>query len=289
MALRVSNPKLFFQFLVTLVTLSSATKFVSGNFYQLVDIIWGGQNVQYQDGGDVLALSMDTISGSGFVSKHEYLFGRITMQMKLVSGNSAGTVTTFYLASSGVSHDEVDFEFLGNQSGNPYVLHTNIFAQGKGDREMQFNLWFDPTADFHNYTLIWNPLNLIFLVDDVPLRVFRNRLEDGVGFPHDQPMRVYCSLWDAEEWATEGGRVKTDWTLVPFTAYYKGFDTDACYPAYDYSKCQWSSAWSPWYNQELDNGQIWNLKWVNDNLKIYDYCEDTKRFPDGLPKECTLP
>ncbi|KAJ3698461.1 hypothetical protein LUZ61_002166 [Rhynchospora tenuis] len=288
MALRPSNPKLLFQFLVILITLSSATKFVSGNFYQQAYTIWGGQNVQYQNGGEVLALSMDTNSGSAFVSIHEYLFGRITMQIKLVSGNSAGTVTTFYLASSGESHDEVDFEFLGNQSGNPYILHTNIFAQGKGDREQQFYLWFDPTADFHNYTLIWNPRNLIFLVDDVPIRVFRNHKGEGVGFPHDQPMRVYCSLWDAENWATQGGRVKTDWSLVPFTAYYKGFDPDACYPAYDYYKCQWSSAWTPWYDQELDDGQKGNLKWVNDNMMVYNYCNDTRRFPDGLPKECTL-
>ncbi|KAL1372006.1 hypothetical protein HN51_002179 [Arachis hypogaea] len=262
----------------------------AGNLDQEFDITWGDGRAKMLNNGELLTLSLDKASGSGFQSKNEYLFGKIDMQLKLVPGNSAGTVTAYYLSSKGTTWDEIDYEFLGNLSGDPYILHTNVFSQGKGNREQQFYLWFDPTADFHTYSITWNPQRIIFSVDGTPIREFKNSESMGVPFPKSQPMRIYSSLWNADDWATRGGLVKTDWTKAPFTASYRNFNADACIWSNGASSCGSgsgsSSTSSSWLSQELDTTAQERLRWVQKNYMIYNYCTDAKRFPQGFPPEC---
>ena len=61
-------------------------------------------------------------------------------------------------------------------------------------------------------------------MDGTPIREFKNLETKGVPFPKNQPMRIYSSLWNAEDWATRGGLVKTDWSKAPFTASYRNFN-----------------------------------------------------------------
>ncbi|CAF2030419.1 unnamed protein product [Brassica napus] len=257
----------------------------TGSFHKDVKIHWGdGRGKIHDNEGKLLSLSLDKSSGSGFQSNDEFLYGKAEVQMKLVPGNSAGTVTTFYLKSPGTTWDEIDFEFLGNISGHPYTLHTNVYTKGSGDKEQQFHLWFDPTREFHTYCITWNPERIIFTVDNVPIREFKNSESIGIPFPKIQPMRLYASLWEAEHWATRGGLEKTDWSKAPFTAFYRNYDVEGCVWANGKSSC---AANSPWYTQKLDQRGMNRVKWAQRNYMVYNYCTDKKRFPKGVPAVCT--
>ncbi|KAL7211730.1 hypothetical protein ACSBR2_014567 [Camellia fascicularis] len=262
-----------------------------GNLEREFNITWGNGRAKVHNNGGLLTLSLDKNSGSGFQSKKEYLFGKIEMQIKLIAGNSAGTVTTYYLSSEGPTHDEIDFEFLGNSSGDPYTLHTNVYCQGKGNREQQFFLWFDPTTDFHTYSILWNPHRIVFSVDGTPIREFKNMESKGIPFPKDQPMRVYSSLWNADDWATKGGLVKTDWKKAPFTASYRNYKADACIWSEGASSCNSKSPTSNsidylWMSEKLNSTSLERMKWVQKNHMVYNYCIDKMRFPEGLAPEC---
>ncbi|KAK3121364.1 hypothetical protein QOZ80_8BG0651680 [Eleusine coracana subsp. coracana] len=265
--------------------------YVAGNIANEIDMMWGNSKVVTDsDGQEAIALTLDRYTGSSMRSKNMYRFCRIDIDIKLVPGNSAGTVTTFYMISEGSwqTHDEIDLEFLGNSSGQPYTLHTNMYAKGKGGREKQYRLWFDPTTDYHTYTIIWNRDWTLILVDNKVIRQMKNKRMYGIEYPYFQQMRVYASLWNADDWATQGGRVKTDWSNAPFIAYFRNYRAISCASSYQTSSLCGEGSTNPmgWLNQELDTTRKQQLKEVDDNDKIYDYCTDTKRFKNGFPHEC---
>lgn len=130
-----------------------------------------------------------------------------------------------------------------------------------------------------------------FSVDGTPIREFKNLESKGVSFPKNQPMRIYSSLWNADDWATRGGLVKTDWSQAPFTASYRKFNAQACvWTSSSGSSCSSNNPSSnqAWLKQSLDSTGQARIQWVQKNYMIYNYCTDTKRFPQGLPPECTI-
>ncbi|KAF8398747.1 hypothetical protein HHK36_014605 [Tetracentron sinense] len=197
------------------------------------------------------------------------------------------------MSSEGANHDELDFEFLGNVSGEPYLVQTNVYVNGTGNREQRHTLWFDPTSDFHTYSFLWNPHILMFLVDGIPIRVFVNKEECGTLYPKNQGMRIYGSLWNADDWATQGGRLKTNWSHAPFISTFQSFEIDACElsPETEDIVVKCSMVGQFWWTKPAMNGlnkhKSHQLKWVRAKHLVYDYCMDTVRFTEP-PRECLV-
>lgn len=156
-------------------------------------------------------------------------------------------------------------------------------------------LWIHKYTIFAFWLIINSTLACIcsFLVDGLPIRQFKNLESYGIPFPTYQPMRLYSSLWNADNWATRGGLVKIDWTQSPFTASYKNFNANGCIWSYGTSSCDSNSPNSnankgTWYWEKLDYSDQGKMAWVQNNYMIYNYCTDTKRFPQGFAPECYL-
>lgn len=126
-----------------------------------------------------------------------------------------------------------------------------------------------------------------FFVDAVPIRVYKNNEVKGVAYPNSQPMGIYSTIWNADDWATRGGLEKIDWSRAPFYAYYKDFDIEACSTSGWLSHC--SSTASNWWDtpsyQQLGPIQARLYRWVRTNHMVYDYCSDKSRYPVS-PPEC---
>ncbi|KAF3341419.1 xyloglucan endotransglycosylase family protein [Carex littledalei] len=288
----MATAKVLFLALISLVALQQAL--VNASFASDMKCTWGKDNCQIN--GDSAKLILNQWSGAAIKGTDQLIYGYIDMRIKLVPGNSAAVVTTYYTTSEmnkeNDNHDEIDFEFLGNLTGNGnyYTLHTNIFVNGVGNKEEQFRMsWYDPTTDYHNYTIFWNPYMVVWSVDGNVIRVFRNYEDQGIPFPKYRPQRVYSSIWNADDWACQGGRVKTNWTQQPFVANYLNFVDNGCQYTGTNSilTCNDPSNW--FFNsqyKQLTQPQLNTMNSIRNQYLVYNYCTDTKRFNGNFPPEC---
>ncbi|CAH8276972.1 unnamed protein product [Arabidopsis lyrata] len=190
------------------------------------------------------------------------------MRIKLPPRDSAGVVTAFYLTSKGNTHDEVDFEFLGNRQGKPTAIQTNVFTNGQGGLRGQ-----------SSYCVY---------VDKVPIRVFKNNKRSGVNYP-SKPMQLETSLWNGEAWATNGGKDKINWAYAPFKAQFQGFSDYGCHVNGQSNIANVCGSTKYWWNTRTYSRLSANEQKAMENVRAkymnYDYCSDRPRYPVP-PSEC---
>ncbi|KAM6591966.1 hypothetical protein CsatA_014571 [Cannabis sativa] len=249
-------------------------------------ITYGNDHFIQLNQGQEVQLTMDNTSGTGFRSKKGYGSGYFEMRIKTPQSQSPSIVTTFYLGNkcdesmSNCGHSELDFEFLSTE-GPPYNLQTNVYSNDYGGREQQIHLWFDPSQDFHSYAILWNTHQIVFFVDNTPIRVYKNWTNYGVNYPGNE-MFISASIWEGT-WASNG--TGADWAKAPFQAHYQEFEINGC--EYGTTDCSAANA-TFWWNKR----QKWALnprqQRSYDNVKAkylyYDYCQEK----GSAFKECQL-
>lgn len=265
------------------------------SFKEGYSVVWGGNHVQLLDGGNLVKLILDNSSGSGFISQDDFYYGFFSAAIKLPANYSAGVVVAFYTSNAEVfprTHDELDLEFLGHTTRKEWVLQTNVYGNGSVHmgREERFHLWFDPSADFHEYSILWNYNHTVFLVDNIPIREVIHSQAMGLQYP-SKPMSVYSTIWDGSDWATEGGTYPVDYRFAPFVASYTSLELDGCVwnptqstPLCSYTRNPTNPIDGPQFTS-LDATQKTGMDWVRKRFMTYSYCHDSSRYPTA-PPEC---
>ncbi|KAK9074909.1 hypothetical protein SSX86_003228 [Deinandra increscens subsp. villosa] len=251
--------------------------------------LFGDNNLQILKDGKSVHLSLDQRTGSGFLSHNLYLHGFFSASIKLPDYYTAGVVVAFYMSNGYMyekNHDEIDFEFLGNIRGTEWKIQTNIYGNGSTDvgREERYSLWFDPSDDFHQYTILWTQDHIIFYVDDIAIREIKRTKSMDRDFP-SKPMKLYATIWDASQWATSEGKYKVNYKYAPYVAEFSNFILHGCtVDSVELLSLQCdpetiSDSIIPMERTKLESFRKKHMK--------YSYCHDKMRYKKP-PSECVL-
>ena len=141
-------------------------------------------------------------------------FGSISFTAQVAK--ASGVVTGLFLytgMSDGQPHDEIDIEFLGNDTTK---VQFNYYVNGVGGHEILLPLGFDASLGQHRYTIAWKDATIDWYVDDVLLHSVTAQSLPS----HD--MHAFSNLWatiGVDTWA--GAFV---YPQTPIYAYIDGID-----------------------------------------------------------------
>lgn len=254
--------------------------------------LFGDSNLMLLRDGKTVQISLNERSGAGFASQDLYLHGFFSASIKLPTDYAAGVVVAFYMSNGDVfekTHDELDFEFLGNIRGREWRVQTNIYGNGSTGvgREERYSLWFDPTEDFHRYSILWSHDRIIFYIDNIPIREMVRTPSMGGDFP-SKPMSLYATIWDGSDWATLGGRYKVNYKYAPFVSEFSNLVLHGCAvdPMDHLSTCDQRE--SDRYNSiTISPEQRRAMEEFRKKYITYSYCYDRERYPTPT-SECSI-
>lgn len=151
-------------------------------------------------------------TGGEFRTQGRYGYGYYSVSMKPLKAD--GVISSFFTYTSDPRWDEIDIEFLGDDTTK---VQFNYYTDGVGGHEFVYHLGYDASEEFHTYGFEWLEDSIVWYVDGKP--VHKATVEIPV---YEQ--QIMMNLWNIAETGPD------DWAGVYKgdlgTAYYEwvGFD-----------------------------------------------------------------
>ncbi|XAR70676.1 Xyloglucan:xyloglucosyl transferase [Bertholletia excelsa] len=266
---------LAFSLLITTTTFAGAFHHPPTiGFSQGYTPLFGDFNILRWPDDRTVSLLLNRHSVSGFLSSDYYNYGLFGARIELPSNYTAGIVVAFY---------EI--------RGRPWWFQTNLSGNGSTSRgrEERYTLWFDPTQDFHCYSILWTSTNIIFYVDEVPIREVKRSEAMGGDYP-SKPMSLYATIWKASNWASEGGKYKVNYNYQPFAAHFTDLVLQGCAVHYLQQ--------APTVGTQCSDVNVMAavtpagqkaMSWFREKYMDCSYCYDAVRYPEPPPEFVVLP
>jgi beta-glucanase (GH16 family) len=133
---------------------------------------WSKDNVTFADG--IMTLSLTKSDGTDNVTYYgaeyhsdgrdnnwgyNYTTGFYSVSMK--PAKKSGVISSFFVWN-GSPWNEIDIEFLGKDTTK---VQFNYYTEGQGGHEYLYDLGFDASEEFHEYSFDWAPDSITWYVD----------------------------------------------------------------------------------------------------------------------------
>ncbi|MBE5887220.1 MAG: glycosyl hydrolase family protein [Lachnospiraceae bacterium] len=152
--------------------------------------------------------------GAEYRTHQQYSYGFYSVSMK--PAKCSGVITSFF-TYTGRPWDEIDIEFLGNDTTK---VQFNYFVSGEGGHEYVYDLGFDASEEFHEYAFDWQPDSITWYVDGKAVYKVTGEMPQTAG-------HIMMNFWNVADYKSNWAG-KFEGKNLPITAQYEwiGFSSE---------------------------------------------------------------
>lgn len=177
---------------------------------------FSAKQIAVKDGFLILKLSEKSTSGKKYFgaelrSKQKFLYGRFHVRMKAAAAEGLITAFFLYLPNS-LNNTEIDVEISGKY---PNRVTLNHWVNAKSN-DVDIDLPFNTTTDFHDYVVIWEPNKLSWQIDGKEIYTTNTAIPN-------KAMPMIFNLWASKSvsWAGQVNVAQLPATaMIDFVHYY---------------------------------------------------------------------